>query len=65
MSSEVRPCLVKRGLADKPLPATFLRFGDHRDFDESNNPFTVTVAIVELEDGRVLEVAPSQIKFVK
>jgi len=33
-------------------------------YDEGNNPLQKSSAIVERDDGQVLEVEPSQIKFI-
>ncbi|CAH1531489.1 conserved hypothetical protein [Vibrio owensii] len=64
MSQGRRKCLVKRNDFDKPTEAYFEMYGSEVFYDESNNSFPVTVAIVETIDGKVLKVNPSTIKFV-
>ncbi|WP_305840052.1 hypothetical protein [Photobacterium leiognathi] len=63
MSTERRICLVKLNSYDQPSKGYFQMYGQEARWDEANNPYVVTVAIVELLDGRVVSVEPTRIKF--
>ncbi len=60
---ERRKCIVS-DYADK-TKAYFIQFAPQVVSDEGHNKFQNTVAIVEAEDGRVLEVEPRQVKFIE
>lgn len=47
------------------IEAYFIKFGTQIIYDDANNPLQRTSAIVEAIDGRILEVEPSQIKFIE
>lgn len=58
---ETRRCEVS-GFHEK---GNFIKYGKMVVTDEGNNYFQQDSAVVELDDGRVIEVKPSQIKFLK
>ncbi|WP_153065806.1 hypothetical protein [Achromobacter xylosoxidans] len=59
---DVRKCEIH--IYGKIQAGNFYRFGDSIYFDDGNNPMPKTVAIVELADGKVVEVEPNQIRFI-
>ena len=58
---ETRKCEVE-GFHEK---GNFIKYGKMVKTDEGNNYFQSDSAIVELDSGRVIEVEPSRIKFIK
>ncbi|EIV8497388.1 hypothetical protein M2G36_22145 [Vibrio vulnificus] len=64
MSDQRRKCLVKLNSYDQPSQGYFETFGNQERRDEANNPYVITVAIVELDDGRVVSVEPTNIKYI-
>lgn len=58
---ETRKCEVE-GFHEK---GNFVKYGKMVKTDEGNNYFQSDSAIVELDSGRVIEVEPSRIKFIK
>lgn len=63
MSDEQRRVVVT-GLYDKP-EGTFVKFAQMKFYDDSNQLHTAEQAIIELDDGRVINVEPSSIRFIK
>lgn len=61
--SDTRKCVVRWN--HKEEPGDFVQYGTMIVYDEGNHPLQVTSAVVEMHDGRVLEVEPSLIKFVR
>lgn len=59
-----RQCYVEGYSADENDTYTFIKFGKMSVSGEDNNPYQVDCAILEADDGNILEVAPSDIKFV-
>ncbi|EIV8469739.1 hypothetical protein OC523_007745 [Vibrio vulnificus] len=64
MGNERRKCLVKMNSYDDPEEGYFEQYGTQEKFDDANQPYTITVAIVELSSGRVVMVEPTQVKFI-
>lgn len=60
---EVRRCTVGAPRFHEPKSGNFIKYGVVFDTDEANHMHAVDVAIVELDDGRVIEVAPRCITF--
>ena len=60
---EVRRCIVGLPRFHEPKVGNFVKYGVVFDTDESNHLHAVDVAIVELDDGQVIEVSPKNIKF--
>ncbi|AXH61172.1 hypothetical protein [Providencia huaxiensis] len=63
MSEEKRRCKVV-GIHDQP-EGDFIKYAPIKMLDNANEPYVAEQAIVELDDGRVVEVSPSQIRFKK
>ena len=59
-----RKCKVLRP-HDEDILGTFHRFGEQQIYDDGGQMHTKTVAIVERNDGRVIEVEPHKIKFIE
>ena len=70
-----RPCKVKTGTKSEPVdgrsneqtiraeePAIFHRFADRPQMHEGQM-YALTVAIVEMNDGTVREVSPTDVRF--
>lgn len=60
--AEQRPVEVDRGYSGKKS-GKFHQFGQSPFSDDSGQYHTKTVAIVELDDGQVIEVDPKSMKF--
>ncbi|AVD59474.1 hypothetical protein [Morganella morganii] len=63
MSEEKRKCAVI-SIHDKPQ-GDFIKYAPIKMLDNANEPYTAEQAIVELDDGRVVVVDPSDIRFIK
>ncbi|GKX47988.1 hypothetical protein [Pectobacterium carotovorum] len=63
MSEESRRCTVLI-YRDKP-EGDFVKFAPVKFTDDGNNPYIAEQAIVELDDGSVVTVAPNEIQFIK
>ncbi|CAH6324115.1 hypothetical protein ACVGWB_15720 [Enterobacter mori] len=63
MAEEKRRVKVT-GLYDKP-EGTFIKFAPMKFYDDANQLHTAEQAIVELDNGRVINVEPSSIQFIK
>lgn len=61
--ADERRCTVK--IHDRIVEATFELWGTSVAYDNGNNPFPVTVAIVQYDDGQIAEVEPTSIRFAK
>ena len=59
---ETRKCTVR--WSHKTEEGNFVQYGTRIIYDDGNNPLQKSSAIVEMEDGQVVEVDPSQIKFI-
>ena len=61
--SDPRKCQVEfpHGL----ISGMFIQYGSAVVYDDSDRVFQKTIAIVETDSGRVLEVEPARIRFVK
>jgi hypothetical protein len=62
--AETRECIVHGGEHGEPKRGWFHQFGTSYYSDGAGDQHDRTVAIVEMEDGRVIEVEPSQVRFV-
>ncbi|WP_273799384.1 hypothetical protein [Proteus mirabilis] len=51
-------------LHDKP-EGNFIKYAPIKMLDNANEPYVAEQAIVELDNGRVVEVNPSEIRFIK
>lgn len=60
--NERRKCVVLEH--PNRINCLFHEFGKKIIYDDGNNPIAFSIAIVEKEDGQVLEVVPSKIMFV-
>ncbi|MGF6417053.1 hypothetical protein ABH900_000514 [Stenotrophomonas sp. AN71] len=58
-----RACTV--GFGDGEREGIFHMFGHVKALDEGNNPYVHLIAVVELKDGRVIEVEPASVRFAK
>lgn len=47
------------------VPATWLFISQGIDYTDGRNPLSVTYVCVEKEDGRIMEVLPGAIRFIK
>lgn len=47
-----------------PVEGTFHQWGAALTYDEGNNPIPKTVAIIEKDNGQIIEVAPSTVRFL-
>lgn len=63
MSEEKRRCTVM-SLHDKP-EGNFIKYAPIKMLDNANEPYVAEQAIVELDNGRVVEINPSEIRFIK
>lgn len=63
MSKENRRCKVI-GSYDEP-EGTFIKYAPIAVYDDSGQLHTPEMAIVELDDGKVMTVKPTAIKFIK
>lgn len=59
---ETRPCEIAQSWGPAKV-GTFHRWGTAITYDDANQPHDKSIAIVELEDGKVIEVSPSEVKF--
>lgn len=64
MSNERRKCEVNLGYGKEKTEAFFEMYGNTQKFNESNDSYPVTIAIVEDLNGKVHQVEPSKIKFI-
>jgi len=64
MSDERRKCEVNLGYGREKTKAYFEMYGSTQKFNESNDSYPVTIAIIEDLDGKVHTVEPHQIKFI-
>ncbi|AVI67721.1 hypothetical protein CKQ84_18715 [Shewanella sp. WE21] len=55
-----KSCVVDYG---GTYSGTFIKYAAIAYMDEGNHPYTAEKAIVELDNGRVVTVDPSQIRF--
>jgi len=58
---ERRKCIVSD--YSKTTNGYFIQFASKVISDEGHNKFQNTIAIVETDDGQVVEVEPGQVKF--
>ncbi len=58
---QIRDCIVRFESGNEK--GKFHRWADVKDLDDANQPYTHTVALVELEDGKIVEVPPSQLRI--
>ena len=58
-----RACLVRVDHGEEE--GIFHMFGHVKDLDEGNNPYVHLIAVVELKDGRVIQVEPGFLRFAK
>ena len=65
MAEENRRCRVYDAGIDLDEEATFIKFGKSVTYDEGNNPIPIDIAIVELDSGKVVEIKPRSITFIK
>ncbi|KPM01898.1 hypothetical protein [Vibrio splendidus] len=61
MSNETRKCKVVAYGETKY--GSFVKYAPIEYTDEGNHPYTAEKAIVELDDGSVVTVNPSQVRF--
>ncbi|HIF9163651.1 TPA: hypothetical protein ACX6PM_000539 [Photobacterium damselae] len=59
-----RKCLVRLNSYTPPTEGYFEMFGQQERRNECNNPYVVTVAFVELLDGKVVSVEPTALQFI-
>jgi len=59
---ETRRCTVR--LSHEKKEGNFVQYGTKIIYDEGNNPLQASSAIVEMDDGSVVEVEPSRIVFI-
>ncbi len=64
MSDERRECVVNLGYGREQTKAYFEMYGSKQKFNDSNDSYPITVAIIEDLDGNVHSVEPHLIKFV-
>lgn len=64
MLEERRKCLVKLNSYEPPSEGYFQMFGQQERRDDGNNAYVITVAIVELLNGRVVSVEPTALKYI-
>lgn len=60
--AETRPCEIASSWG-QPKVGKFHKWGNAVTYDDGNQPHDRTIAIVELEDGTVVEAGPKEIKF--
>lgn len=60
--STTRPCHYSSHDGEK-VKGTFHGWGNRIASDESNNVFPVKIAVIEREDGRVVEIPPGDMTF--
>ncbi|MCW0507213.1 hypothetical protein [Aeromonas piscicola] len=61
---ETRKCEIPQSYGD-PKPAVFHRWGDKLIYDDEGRPQRITTAVVEFQDGKVAQVEPQSVKFIK
>ncbi|EHD2281283.1 hypothetical protein JRK33_002207 [Vibrio cholerae] len=64
MGNERRKCLVYINSYDGPKEGYFEQYGTQERFNDANQPYTITVAIVELSSGSVVMVEPTKVEFI-
>lgn len=56
-----RRCVIKD--RDLLIKGFFVKYGKAERYDDASNPYTIDVAIVECDDGKVMTVNPNLIIF--
>lgn len=46
------------------IEGVFIQYGTKLVYDDGNQPHSVTMAVVEADDGQVLEAEPKTIRFL-
>lgn len=62
MSEKPRRCVIDLGY--RKAEGNFIQYGNGIVYDDSNQPLQRTMAIIEMDDGSVMEVSPSEVRFV-
>lgn len=65
MTEENRRCRVYDAGVGLDEEGTFIKFGKSVTYDDGNNPIPIDIAIVELDSGKVVELKPKSISFIK
>lgn len=63
MSNESTRRVKVNGMHNSP-EGDFVKFAPVKFYDEGNNPYAAEQAIVELDNGKVVCVAPNEITFI-
>ena len=61
---EGKKCYVAGYSIDENETYTFIKFGTMKAYKEDNTWYPVDCAILESDDGNIISVEPSSIKFV-